>query len=136
MVMKLKILFYACTNLRIKNSNDINIARLYSCVLSQLGPAVMDRTVAKMGMEFWMWLSQEEANKSQDGSCHWFKIRNKIEMTERIKSKSNCSTERPIVQKFIMFLRRKIHDSLTQTSRGLSSSQEQAARRTTRERFG
>ena len=47
MVMKLKILSYACANLRIKNSNDINIARLYSCVLSQLGPAVMERTVAK-----------------------------------------------------------------------------------------
>ena len=32
-------------NLRIKNLS--NIARLYSCVTSQLGPAVMDRTVAK-----------------------------------------------------------------------------------------
>ena len=45
--MKTENSLYVCANLRIKNSNDINIARLYSCVLSQLGPAVMDKTVAK-----------------------------------------------------------------------------------------
>ena len=44
-------------------------------------------------------------------------------MTERIKSKLNCLTEQPIVQKFIMPLRSKILDSLTKTSRGLSSRQ-------------
>ena len=64
MVMKTENSLYVCANLCVKNLSNINIARLYSCVLSQLGPAVMDRTVAKIGMEFWMWLSQEEANKS------------------------------------------------------------------------
>ena len=49
MVMKTENSLYVCVNLRIKNSNDINIARLYSGVLSQLGPTVMDRTVAKNG---------------------------------------------------------------------------------------
>ena len=47
MVMKTENSLYVCANLRIKNLSNINIARLYSCVLSQLGPAVMDRTVAK-----------------------------------------------------------------------------------------
>ena len=47
MVMKAENSLYVCVNLRIKNLSNINIARLYSCVLSQLGPAVMDRTVAK-----------------------------------------------------------------------------------------
>ena len=47
MVMKTENSLYVCANLRIKNLNNINIARLYSCVLSQLGPAVMDRMVAK-----------------------------------------------------------------------------------------
>ena len=47
MVMKTENSLYVCTNLRIKNSNDINIAWLYSCVLSQLSPTVMERTVAK-----------------------------------------------------------------------------------------
>ena len=49
MVMKTENSLYVCANLRIKNLSNINIARLYSCVLSQLGPAVMDRTVAKNG---------------------------------------------------------------------------------------
>ena len=49
MVMKTENSLYVCANLRIKNCSNINIARLYSCVLSQLGPAVMDRTVAKNG---------------------------------------------------------------------------------------
>ena len=49
MVMKTENSLYVCTNLRVKNLSDINIARLYSCVLSQLGPAIMDRTVAKNG---------------------------------------------------------------------------------------
>ena len=47
MVMKTENSLYVCANLRIKNLSNINIARLYSCVLSQLGPAIMDRTVAK-----------------------------------------------------------------------------------------
>ena len=47
MVMKTENSLYVCANLRVKNLSNINIARLYSCVLSQLGPAVMDRTVAK-----------------------------------------------------------------------------------------
>jgi len=47
MVMKTENSLYVCANLHIKNLNNINIARLYSCVLSQLGPAVMERTVAK-----------------------------------------------------------------------------------------
>ena len=47
MVMKTENSLYVCANLRIKNSNDINIAQLYLCVLSQLGPAVMEGTVAK-----------------------------------------------------------------------------------------
>ena len=49
MVMKTENSLYVCANLRIKNLSNINIARLYSCVLSRLGPAVMDRTVAKNG---------------------------------------------------------------------------------------
>ena len=47
MVMKTENSLYVCANLRVKNLSDINIARVYSCVLSQLGPAVMERTVAK-----------------------------------------------------------------------------------------
>ena len=47
MVMKTENSLYVCANLRVKNLSNINIARLYSCVLSQLGLAVMDRTVAK-----------------------------------------------------------------------------------------
>ena len=47
MVMKTENSLYVCANLRVKNLSNINIARLYSCVLSQLGPAVMERTVAK-----------------------------------------------------------------------------------------
>ena len=47
MVMKTENSLYVCANLRVKNFSNINIARLYSCVLSQLGPAIMDRTVAK-----------------------------------------------------------------------------------------
>ena len=49
MVMKTENSLYVCANLRVKNLSNINIARLYSCVLSLLGPAVMDRTVAKNG---------------------------------------------------------------------------------------
>ena len=49
MVMKTENSLYVCVNLRVKNLSNINMARLYSCVLSQLGPAVMDRTVAKNG---------------------------------------------------------------------------------------
>ena len=47
MVMKAENSLYVCASLRVKNLSNINIARLYSCVLSQLGPAVMERTVAK-----------------------------------------------------------------------------------------
>ena len=49
MVMKTQNSLYVCANLRVKNLSNINIARLYSCVLSQLGPAVMEMTVAKNG---------------------------------------------------------------------------------------
>ena len=45
--MKTENSLYVCANLRIENLNNINIARLYSCLLSQLGSAVMERTVAK-----------------------------------------------------------------------------------------
>ena len=51
MEIKTENSLYVCANLRVKNLSNINIARLYSCVLSQLGPAVMDRTVAKK----WVW---------------------------------------------------------------------------------
>ena len=47
MVMKTENSLYVCANLRVKNLSNINIVRLYSCVLSQLGPVVMNRTVAK-----------------------------------------------------------------------------------------
>ena len=49
MVMKTENSLYVCVNLRIKNLININIGRLYSCILSQLGPVVMERTVAKNG---------------------------------------------------------------------------------------
>ena len=64
MVMKTKNSLYVCANLRIKNLSNINIARLY-CVfyLNLVRPSWTGRS-PKMGMEFWMWLSQEEANKS------------------------------------------------------------------------
>ena len=100
----------------------VTIAQLYSCLLSQLGPAVMERTVAKnrygiLDVAF----SKKRQINHRMAHVIGFKIRNNIKMTERIKSKSNCSTERPIVQKFIMFLHSKILDSLTQISHGLSS---------------
>ena len=47
MIMKLKILSISERTYASKILNNINIARLYSCLLSQLGPAVMERTVVK-----------------------------------------------------------------------------------------
>jgi hypothetical protein len=40
----------------------------------KIEPTIMERMKAQMGFEFLVLVSQKEANKTWDGSCHWFKI--------------------------------------------------------------